>query len=136
VGFDFLRQLLKNPRKLRILGDGTQSKSYIHVRDVVDAVLLAARSSNDGFAAYNVATGDYITVTEIAELAVDCAGLDRAETEFEYTGGHRGWKGDIPIVRLNTDRIQRLGWTCGSGSREALRDSMLAMLPDAIAARL
>jgi UDP-glucose 4-epimerase len=136
VGFDFLRQLLKNPRKLRILGDGTQSKSYIHVRDVVNAVLLAARSSNNGFAAYNVATGDYITVTEIAELAVNCAGLDRAGTEFEYTGGRRGWKGDIPIVRLNTDRIRRLGWTCRSGSREALRDSMLAMLPDAIAARL
>jgi UDP-glucose 4-epimerase len=136
VGFDFLRQLLKNPRKLRILGDGTQSKSYIHVQDVVDAVLLAARSSNDGFAAYNVATGDYITVTEIAELAVECVGLNRDDVEFEYTGGNRGWKGDIPIVRLNTDRIRRLGWTCRSGSREALRDSMRAMLPDAKAARL
>jgi UDP-glucose 4-epimerase len=136
VGFDFLRQLLKNPRKLRILGDGTQSKSYIHVRDVVDAVLLAARSSNDGFAAYNVATGDYITVTEIAKLAVECVGLNEDEVQFEYTGGNRGWKGDIPVVRLNTDRIRRLGWTCRSGSREALRDSMLAMLPDAKAARL
>jgi UDP-glucose 4-epimerase len=136
VGFDFLRQLLKNPRKLRILGDGTQSKSYIHVQDVVDAVLLAARSSNDGFAAYNVATGDYITVTEIAELSVECVGLNRDDVEFDYTGGNRGWKGDIPIVRLNTDRIRRLGWTCRSGSREALRDSMLAMLPDAKAARL
>ena len=136
VGFDFLRQLLKNPRKLRILGDGTQSKSYIHVRDVVNAVLLAARSSNGGFAGYNVATGDYITVTEIAELAAECVGLNRDQVEFEYTGGNRGWKGDIPIVRLNTDRMRRLGWTCGSGSREALRDSMLAMLPDAKAARL
>jgi UDP-glucose 4-epimerase len=136
VGFDFVRQLLKNPRKLRILGDGTQSKSYIHVRDVVDAVRLGARRSTGAFAAYNVATGDYITVTEIAELAAECLGLDRGRVEFEYTGGNRGWKGDIPIVRLNTDRIQRLGWTCRSGSREALRDSMLAMLPDAKAARL
>jgi UDP-glucose 4-epimerase len=136
VGFDFLRQLLKNPRKLRILGDGTQSKSYIHVRDVVDAVLLVAGSSNGGFAAYNVATGDYITVTEIAKLAVQCVGLDQDEVQFEYTGGNRGWKGDIPVVRLNTNRIRRLGWTCRSGSREALRDSMLAMLPDAKAARL
>jgi UDP-glucose 4-epimerase len=136
VGFDFVRQLLKNPRKLRILGDGTQSKSYIHVRDVVEAVLLAARRSNGAFAAYNVATGDYITVTEIAELAVECVGLDQGQVEFEYTGGNRGWKGDIPIVRLNTERIQRLGWTCRAGSREALRSSMLAMLPDAKAARL
>lgn len=136
VGFDFLRQLLKNPRKLRILGDGTQSKSYIHVRDVVAAVLLAARNSDGDFGAYNVATGDYITVTEIAGLAVQCIGLNRAEVEFEYTGGNRGWKGDVPIVRLNTDRIRRLGWTCLSGSREALRDSLLAMLPDLKAARL
>src|SRR5580704_9243156 len=84
VGFDFLRQLLKNPRKLRILGDGTQSKSYIHVRDVVAAVLLAARNSDGDFGAYNVATGDYITVTEIAGLAVQCIGLNRAEVEFDY----------------------------------------------------
>jgi UDP-glucose 4-epimerase len=75
-------------------------------------------------------------VTEIAKLAVECVGINEGEVQFEYTGGNRGWKGDIPVVRLNTDRIRRLGWTCRSGSREALRDSMLAMLPDAKAARL
>lgn len=136
VGFDFLRQLLKNPNKLRILGDGTQSKSYIHVRDVVNAVLLTAERSPQSFSVHNVATGDYITVTEIAHLAVECAGLDAGSVEFEYTGGRRGWKGDIPIVRLNTDRIRGLGWTCSAGSREALRESMLAMLPDLKAGRL
>jgi UDP-glucose 4-epimerase len=136
VGFDFLRQLLKNPRKLHILGDGTQSKSYIHVRDVVEAVLLAAHHSTTRFAVYNVATGDYITVKEIAHLAAECAGLDPRQVEFEYTGGNRGWKGDVPIVRLNTDRIRGLGWNCRAGSREALRDSMLAMLPDLKAGRL
>ena len=136
VGFDFLRQLLKNPCKLRILGDGTQSKSYIHVRDVVQAVLLAAQKSPTRFAVYNVATGDYITVKEIAHLAAECAGLDPQQVEFEYTGGSRGWKGDVPIVRLNTDRIRGLGWSCRSGSCDALRDSILAMLPDLKAGRL
>ncbi len=136
VGFDFLRQLLRDPRKLRILGDGTQSKSYIHVSDVVEAVLLAERSAAGRFAAFNVATGDYITVTEIARLAVECAGLDPAEVEFEYAGGNRGWKGDVPIVRLNTDRIRGLGWVCRLRTREALRESMLAMLPDVRAGRL
>ncbi len=136
VGFDFLRQLLKNPRTLRILGDGTQSKSYIHVRDVVAAVLLAAQRSTTRFAVYNVATGDYITVKEIAHLAAECAGLDPRQVEFEYAGGNRGWKGDVPIVRLNTDRIRGLGWICRSGSSKALRDSMLAMLPDLKAGRL
>ena len=81
VGFDFLRQLLKNPRQLRILGDGTQSKSYIHVSDVVSAVLLAAARSTKRFAAFNVATGDYITVSEIAQLAVECAGLGHAKSD-------------------------------------------------------
>ena len=136
VGFDFLRQLLKNPSKLKILGDGTQSKSYIHVPDVVSAVLLAAERSAGRFAAYNVATGDYITATEIAKLAAECAGLDPQHVEFEYTGGNRGWKGDVPIVRLNIDRIRSLGWECRAGSREALRKSMLAMLPDVREGRL
>ena len=135
VGLDFLRQLMNNPRKLRILGDGTQSKSYIHVRDVVDAVLLASRRSGERFAIYNVAT-DYITVSEIAHLAAECAGLDPSQVKFEYTGGDRGWKGDVPIVRLNTERIRRLGWVCSSGSRQALRDSMMVMLSDLKAGRV
>src|SRR5260370_346841 len=110
VGFDFLRQLLANPCKLRILGDGTQSKSYIHVRDVVEAVLMAAGNWKPAFAAYNVATGDYITVTEIANLAVECAGLKPGQIEFEYTGGHRGWKGDmVAAVRQKFPSAQVLG---------------------------
>jgi UDP-glucose 4-epimerase len=136
VGFDFLRQLVQDPSMLRILGDGTQSKSYIHVRDVVDAVLLAAERSQGRFAAYNVATGDYITVTEIAKLAVECIGLDSEKVKFEYTGGNRGWKGDVPVVRLNTKRIRALGWVCSTGTREALRKSMTAMLPDVKSRRL
>jgi UDP-glucose 4-epimerase len=99
-------------------------------------VLLAAEKSQPKFSAYNVATGDYITVTEIAELAVECAGLQAASVQFEYTGGNRGWKGDVPVVRLNTDRIRGLGWQCSGGSRDALRNSMLAMLPDVRAGRI
>ncbi len=136
VGFDFLRQLLRDPHKLRILGDGTQSKSYVYVHDVVEAVLLAAERSPGRFAVHNVATSDYITVTEIAQLAVECAGLQPGQVEFEYTGGDRGWKGDVPVVRLNTDRIRSLGWSCSAGSGEALRKSMLAMLPDMKEGRL
>ena len=136
VGFDFLRRLLADPRKLRILGDGTQSKSYIHVSDVVEAVTTAARKADGGFQVYNVATGDYITVTEIAHLAVECAGVEASKVEFEYTGGDRGWKGDVPIVRLKTDRIRGLGWSCRLPTREALRESMMAMLPEIKAGRL
>src|ERR1700761_7316494 len=62
VGFDFIRRLRVQPERLRILGDGQQSKSYIHVDDVVEAVLLADRTSPKNFEVYNVATGDYVTV--------------------------------------------------------------------------
>jgi len=135
VGFDFLHQLLKDPRKLRILGDGNQSKSYIHVQDVVDAVLLAEARATTPFEVYNVAT-DYITVKEIAVLAVECSGLNPEDVAFEYAGGSRGWKGDVPVVRMNSERIRRLGWNCRRGSREALRESMIAMLPDMKAGRM
>jgi UDP-glucose 4-epimerase len=136
VGFDFVRSLLRDPERLPILGDGSQSKSYIHVADVVEAVLVSLAGTAAPFAAYNVATGDYVTVTEIADLAVECVGLEPEKVEYEYSGGNRGWKGDVPVVRLDTGRIQALGWQCSMGSREALRESMLAMLPEARAGRL
>ncbi|MDP8980167.1 MAG: NAD-dependent epimerase/dehydratase family protein [Acidobacteriota bacterium] len=135
VGFDFVRRLLDDPSRLRILGDGTQSKSYIHVEDVVDAVLLAHRRAGKPFDVYNVAT-DYITVTEIAHLAMEVVGLDPNQVHLEYTGGDRGWKGDVPVVRLNTDRIQSLGWHCHRTSRQALCISMRRMLDDMRAGKM
>ncbi len=136
VGFDFLRQLLDHPSWLRILGDGTQSKSYIHVTDVVAAVLTAHWETKKPFQAYNVATGDYITVREIAGVAVECADLDQGSVRLEFTGGDRGWKGDVPIVRLNTDRIRSLGWECRRNSREALKAAIDSMKDDARKGRL
>jgi UDP-glucose 4-epimerase len=135
VGFDFIRRLLDNPRRLRILGDGQQSKSYIHVDDVVGAVLQAARLVEEEFAVFNIATGDYVTVTEIAQLAMDVLGLPAGSTEFEYTGGDRGWKGDVPVVRINTDRIRALGWRNERTARQALRASMDSMLVEARSGR-
>ena len=136
VGFDFVRRLLVEPKRLPILGDGTQSKSYIHAQDVIDAVLTASARTEGPYRSYNVATGDYITVTEIADIAVECVGLEPGSVEYEYTGGDRGWKGDVPVVRIDTARIRELGWENAMTSAEALRESMLAMLPEARAGRL
>ncbi len=136
VGFDFVRRLLDDPTELAILGDGSQSKSYIHVTDVVAAVLLASERAPRPFAAFNVATGDYITVTEIAELAMEVLGLEPGSTRFAYTGGNRGWKGDVPVVRIGTDRIRALGWANQRGSRDALRASLESMVDDARAGKL
>jgi UDP-glucose 4-epimerase len=136
VGFDFIRRLRVQPDRLRILGDGQQSKSYIHVDDVIEAVLLAHRTSTKNFEVYNVATGDYVTVNEIANLAIGAAGLSEAQVELEYTGGDRGWKGDVPIVRLNTDRIRSLGWNCQRNTREAVSLALNSMLVDSRLGRL
>ncbi|HEX5096006.1 MAG TPA: NAD-dependent epimerase/dehydratase family protein [Acidimicrobiia bacterium] len=131
VGFDFVRKLLQDPTELEILGDGRQSKSYIHVADVIDAVLLAHTRVASPFDAFNVATGDYITVTEIAELAVAAAGLNAAAVRFRYTGGRSGWLGDVPVMRLDTTKIRDLGWVCRRNTRDALRDALDALVVDA-----
>jgi UDP-glucose 4-epimerase len=142
VGFDFARRLLaadaagENPIVLQILGDGSQSKSYVFVTDIIRAVLTAHDQTTSPFAAYNVATGDYITVAEIAALAVECVGLPPERVAFAYSGGDRGWKGDVPIVRLDTARIRGLGWRCEHLTREALRRSISAMIPDLRAGRM
>jgi len=135
VGYDFVRRLLDDPSQLRILGDGRQSKSYVHVEDVIAAVITAARTVTEPFAVFNVATEDYITVTEIAELAVEVLELPAGSTAFQYTGGDRGWKGDVPVVRLNSSRIRALGWKNERSCRLALHDSLQAMLSDARAGR-
>jgi UDP-glucose 4-epimerase len=135
VGFDFVRRLLADPTRLRILGDGRQSKSYVYVDDIIAAVMAGAERVSDPFAVFNVATEDYVTVTEIAELAVEVVGLPAGQTVFDYTGGDRGWKGDVPVVRLSSERIRALGWKNERSCREALRDSLSAMLPDARAGR-
>ncbi len=122
VTYDFVRYLGEDPTQLRILGDGTQSKSYIHVDDVVAAMLLLSDSGWSGFDVYNAGTGDYVTVTEIADLVVERMGLKGVE--YRYTGGDRGWKGDVPIVRFSSDKLEARGWRHSRGSREALIDSI------------
>jgi len=129
VGFDFLRRLRADPTRLRILGDGRQSKTYVHVSDVIDAVLTAFERVVNEFAVFNVGTGSAITVTEIAELAVESLGL-RDKPVFEYTGGDRGWKGDVPIVRLDTAKLRSLGWQPKLDSTEAIHYSLEELVAD------
>ncbi len=127
VGLDFVRNLKKDPTTLKILGDGTQSKSYIHIDDVVNAVFHANERLKKPYEVYNVATGDYITVRNIADIVIDCMQI-KTPVNLQFTGGDRGWAGDVPIVRLNTDKIRAIGWTCQKNSAEAIRASVLALL--------
>jgi UDP-glucose 4-epimerase len=122
VTYDFVRRLLEDPTRLTILGDGQQSKSYIHVSDVVDAMLTLANTDRIPFDVFNAGTLDYVTVQEIADLCCERLGLD--DVAYEFTGGTRGWKGDVPVVRFSSDKLRTLGWSNAYTSREALIDSI------------
>jgi UDP-glucose 4-epimerase len=122
VTYDFVRKLQQDPRRLEILGDGRQSKSYIHVSDVVEAMLKMVDADGDRFDVFNAGTLDYVTVQEIADLCCQRLGLE--DVVYEFTGGSRGWKGDVPVVRFDSDKLRALGWTNSYTSREALLDSI------------
>lgn len=129
VVYDFVRKLLADPTRLEVLGDGTQSKSYIHVDDVLDAVLMLADNPPEHFDVFNAATGDYVTVREIAELVLAEMGLDGVDVQFGETA--RGWKGDVPVVRFESDKLRALGWANRRSSHEALVESAQAILGEA-----
>jgi UDP-glucose 4-epimerase len=127
VGRDFLHRLAQDSSRLVVLGDGRQSKSYIHIDDVLDAMHFVDARTNARYCVHNVATGDYVTVREIAEMAVLVSGLHPSSVRLEYTGGDRGWKGDVPVIRFNLGRISSLGWKARWTSREAVRMALTAM---------
>ena len=81
----------------------------------------------EDFGVFNVATGDTITVNEIADLCCEVVGLNPKQVRYEYTGGDRGWKGDVPVIRLDISRIRALGWSGARPSREALKLSLEAL---------
>lgn len=127
VGFDFLNRLNSNPKELKILGNGLQSKSYVHVEDVVSAVLLAAEKRVSSFEVFNISTEDFISVNEIAELVCRELGIQKEYVNFLYSGGERGWKADVPIVRLASEKIRMLGWIPKYNSKLAVEASIIEM---------
>ena len=130
VGYDFVRRLRADPTQLRILGDGTQTKSYIYIDDVLDAIFLVGErvSADVPYDIFNVATDDYISVNQIADIAVAECALGAGSVRYAHTGGDRGWKGDVPKVLFDLRKIKALGWQSKRTSAEAMRDALRAMI--------
>jgi UDP-glucose 4-epimerase len=134
VAYDFLRRLAKEPARLTIFGDGTQSKPYIHIEDVLDAFLLVEGEGRGGYEYHNVASLDFLTVREIADIVCERMGLK--DVRYDFTGGSRGWKADVPVYRLDTAKIRARGWRNRRNSLEAVTAAVDSMIADIRAGRI
>lgn len=122
VTFDFVAKLRRDPKRLEILGDGKQLKSYVHVQDTVEAMLFAFEASNARYDAFNIGSEDAIDVFAIADVVAKAMGL--SGVEYRPTGGvdgGRGWRGDVKVMRLAIDKLKKLGWSPRYRSAEAVR---------------
>ncbi|HMP74884.1 MAG TPA: NAD-dependent epimerase/dehydratase family protein [Kiritimatiellia bacterium] len=115
--FDFYKQLRTDPSSLKVLGDGTQRKSYLHVHDCIDAVLLALESGQDPVQVFNLGTDEYCRVTDSIGWICETLGV---KPELRFTGGNRGWVGDNPFIFLACARIRALGWKPRLSIREGI----------------
>ena len=119
---DFIEKLNKNPKELEILGDGKQQKPYLHALDIVDGMIYGFEHSNDQINLFNLGVDSNTTVTRIAEMIVEEMGLK--DVKFNYTGGERGWAGDVPRFQLSTEKMKKLGWKPRYSSDEAVRKAI------------
>ncbi len=120
VIFDFVRKLQRDPHVLEILGDGEQKKNFFLVEDCVEGMLFAFRHANGKPCdLFNLGSDSSLKVTEVARIAVEEMGL--RDVEFRYTGGQRGWPGDVPAYFHDVTKMRKLGWTAKYPSVEAVR---------------
>ena len=120
VVYDFVKKLRNNPKELEILGNGTQCKPYIYVTDLVNAIVKLTEQFEPGLDVFNISVmSEGTSVTHIAEIVVDVLGL--SDVEFKYTGGDRGWKGDVPRFKYDISKVLATGWKPEYTSDEAVR---------------
>jgi UDP-glucose 4-epimerase len=111
VSYDFFWKLTDNPKKMVILGDGLQKKSYLHISDCVKAFLRIAQNletQKPAYDYYNIGTDEWVSVTDLAKTMEKLMGL--SDVKHEYTGGKKGWVGDVHKLLLSIDKVKELGW--------------------------
>lgn len=118
VIYDFIHKLQKNPDELEVLGNGEQCKPYVYVKDLVEAILFVIDHACDKYNVYMIGSDSRTKVKEIAAMVIEEMGLN---AKIRYTGGDRGWVGDVPEFRYNLTKINKLGWTAPHNSNESVR---------------
>lgn len=118
VIYDFIKKLRNNPEELEVLGNGEQCKPYVYVKDLVEAILYVIDHAEEKYNVYMIGSDSRTKVKEIAAMVVEEMGLN---AKIRYTGGDRGWVGDVPEFRYDLTRINKLGWTAPRNSNESVR---------------
>lgn len=126
VIYDFIQKLKRNPNELEILGDGNQEKPFFLVEDCIEGMLYAFHNSNTQYDVYNLGVNSFTKVTQLAKIVVEEMNLNNVK--FKYTGGERGWPGDVPVVHFNVEKMQRLGCEARHSSDEAVRIAVRRLL--------
>jgi len=117
--YDFLNKLRKNPNKLEVLGTGKQSRDFVYISDMVDALLKAATSPAAPGEVFNVGTGTTTSVAELAKMIVDILGLE--DVDIYFTGG-QAWAGDMDITLADNSKIiSKLQWKPQVSLEEGLK---------------
>lgn len=118
VIYDFIHKLHANPKKLTVLGNGEQIKPYLYVKDLVEGIQYVCENSHECFNVYNLGSDSRTKVREIAGMVIEEMELD---AKIEYTGGDRGWKGDVPEFKYDLSKINALGWHAAHDSNTSVR---------------
>jgi len=125
VIFDFINKLRKDNSKLEVLGDGEQFKPYLYVKDLVEAIMFVRNNSNDRLNIFNIGVNSRTKVREIAQMVIREMNLN---ADIVYTGGDRGWVGDVPEFNYDLTKINNFGWKASYTSNEAVRKSIQYIL--------
>lgn len=123
--WDFVKQLLRDPTCLKVLGNGQQRKSYLYIQDCLDAIETATATATDKVNLFNLGTAEYCQVSD--SIGWICAAMG-VNPELRHSGGERGWVGDNPFIFLDTRRIQALGWKPRLTIREAVEKTVHFLL--------
>jgi len=118
VIWDFVHKLLRNPHEIEILGDGKQDKEYIYVKDCVDGIMTGYTKLDKKVNIFNLAVEDNKLVDQVADIVIREMGL--RDVKRRYTGGPRGWIGDIPVVDLDISKLKSCGWLPKVSTEEAI----------------
>jgi UDP-glucose 4-epimerase len=115
---DFIHKLQANPHELEVLGNGEQCKPYIYVKDLVDGIQYVIHHANEPYNVYMLGSDTRTKVKEIAQMVIEEMGL---KASIRYTGGDRGWIGDVPEFRYDLTKVNKLGWTAPHDSNASVR---------------